>query len=51
MERLIYRLSGVDPELEMDWTEYSIAFVHRKLGRGPNLGGFSRGSWSAWMKA
>jgi potassium-transporting ATPase potassium-binding subunit len=27
VERLMYRLSGVDPELEMDWAQYSIAFI------------------------
>jgi potassium-transporting ATPase potassium-binding subunit len=27
LERLIYRLTGVDPELEMDWKQYSIAFI------------------------
>jgi K+-transporting ATPase ATPase A chain len=27
VERLMYRLTGVDPELEMDWAQYSIAFI------------------------
>jgi len=27
VERLIYRLTGVDPELEMDWAQYSVAFI------------------------
>jgi len=27
LERLIYRLTGVDPELEMNWAQYSIAFI------------------------
>jgi K+-transporting ATPase ATPase A chain len=27
LERLIYRLTGVDPEVEMGWTQYSVAFV------------------------
>ena len=27
VERLVYRLTGVDPKLEMDWAEYSIAFI------------------------
>jgi len=27
MERLIYRLSRVEPKLEMDWAQYSIAFI------------------------
>jgi len=27
LERLIYRLTGVEPELEMDWRRFSIAFI------------------------
>jgi K+-transporting ATPase ATPase A chain len=27
IERLIYRLTGVDAELEMDWSQYAIAFI------------------------
>lgn len=27
LERLIYRLTSVDPEWEMDWAHYSIAFI------------------------
>jgi len=27
IERLIYRLAGVDAELEMDWSQYAIAFL------------------------
>ncbi|HXN20284.1 MAG TPA: potassium-transporting ATPase subunit KdpA [Candidatus Binatus sp.] len=26
-ERFLYRLTGVDPELEMNWAQYSIAFI------------------------
>jgi len=27
LERLIYSFAGVDPELEMDWKQYSIASI------------------------
>lgn len=27
LEQLIYRMTGVDPELEMNWAQYSIAFI------------------------
>ena len=27
LETFIYRLTGVDPELEMDWLQYSLAFI------------------------
>jgi len=27
LEHLVYRLTGVDPELEMDWAQYSVAFI------------------------
>ena len=27
VERLIYRLTGVDAEREMDWSQYAIAFI------------------------
>jgi K+-transporting ATPase ATPase A chain len=27
LERLLYRLTGVDPELEMNWAQYSVAFI------------------------
>ncbi|MGD0426604.1 MAG: potassium-transporting ATPase subunit KdpA [Candidatus Acidiferrales bacterium] len=27
LERLIYRLTGVNPELEMDWAQYCVAFI------------------------
>jgi len=26
-ERLVYRVSGVDPEAEMDWKRYALSFV------------------------
>jgi potassium-transporting ATPase potassium-binding subunit len=27
VERLIYRLTGIDPDVEMDWKQYSLAFI------------------------
>jgi K+-transporting ATPase ATPase A chain len=27
VERLTYRLTGIEPDVEMDWKQYSIAFV------------------------
>ena len=27
VERLVYRVAGVDPQSEMDWKEYAIAFT------------------------
>ena len=27
VERLIYRLTGIEPDVEMDWKQYSLAFV------------------------
>ena len=26
-ERLIYKLTGVDPTIEMDWKQYAVSFV------------------------
>jgi K+-transporting ATPase ATPase A chain len=27
LEQMIYRLAGVDPELEMNWAQYCAAFI------------------------
>ncbi len=27
LERLLYKLTGVDPDLEMNWAQYSVAFI------------------------